>query len=83
MKKIQMTLKEEYEANVKKFKEEANQVLRYTRLNPDWGLYSGGYNEPKNFRRDVWYETMYEYVNENIEEINKRTSQKILDMIGE
>ena len=31
MKKIQMTLKEEYEANVKKFKEEANQVLRYTR----------------------------------------------------
>jgi len=79
MKKIQITLKEEYEANVKKFKEEANQVLRYTRVNPNWGLYS----EPKNFRRDVWYESMYEYVNENIEEINKRASQKILDMIGE
>ena len=78
-----MTLKEEYEKKKKQYIRDANECLRYTRLDGTWGLYVGGYVEGDCFRRKVWEETMLEYVNENIKEINQRAYGKIIGMIGE
>ena len=78
-----MTLKEEYEKKKKRYIRDANECLRYTRLDGAWELYIGGDVEGDCFRRDVWEDTMREYVNENIKEINQRAYGKIIGMIGE
>jgi hypothetical protein len=78
---MMMTLKEEYEKKRQQMLSDANEVLRYSRFDSDWGLYIGGYNEGDCYRRKVWEEAMLEYVNENIATINKRAHDKIISEI--
>ena len=77
-----MTLKEKYEKQKNQMLSDADEVLRYSRFDGDWGLYIGGYNEGDCYRRKVWEEAMLEYVNENIAAINKRAHDKIISDIG-
>jgi len=76
-----MTLKEEFEKKRRQYESDAQEVLRYTRFDLTWGLYIGGFVEGDCYRRDMWYEAMLNYVNENISEINKRASAGILKEI--
>ena len=77
-----MTLKEQYEKQVKKYEEHAEQLLRVTKYS-NGILYMGSACDQSDFRKEYWLEARDQFVREHMKEINQLAHDVVMDEIGE